>query len=121
MLELRASDVSVTQSTFALGCVIGVAHCIFCCVLGFLAFAGAMGQALSDGPESASSIPNILALIVGILEAPVALIQWAVIKAHPQTNTGLDFQTLFLIACVWSAVFGWISAVLYKKLKKPRC
>jgi hypothetical protein len=82
--------------------------------MGLFCFAEAWGTALSD---SYNGEPGRLDGLLYLLEAPVALIQWIVIRCHPQSHTGLGLAGLFLIAVVWSAGFGWISAVLYKHLR----
>jgi hypothetical protein len=69
-------------------------------------------RAVSCGYSEPSQTPNALLIL---LEAPVALIQWIAIKKHTQTDTGLNFSMLLVMAFCWSVILGWASAVLIKK------
>jgi len=101
-----------SMSTPSLACCIAIIHFIIAIVVGIIGFISFWGSALSDSYQQSSGDSGASLIF---WEAPVALIQWIAIKYHPQTHAGLNLGVLFFLACIWSAVFGWASAALYKK------
>jgi len=80
-------------------------------------FAVAWGSSLSDSYQNSSPLSQGLTLLLIALQAPVALIQWLVIKSHPQTHDGLGVQYLALLGIFWSATFGWLISVVERRTK----
>ncbi len=78
-------------------------------------FAVAWGSGLSDSYQNSSPLSKGLTLLLIVLQAPVALIQWLVIKSHPETHAGLGVQYLVLLGMVWSAAVGWLASVVKRQ------
>jgi ATP/ADP translocase len=92
--------------------VIGVLHFSLSFAVAIAMFAVAWGSGLSDSYQSSSAFSKGLTLLPVISQAPIALIQWLVIKSHPETHTGLGVQYLVLLGMIWSAVVGWLVRVV---------
>jgi hypothetical protein len=97
--------------------VIAVCHFFISFAVALIVFYEAWGSGLSDSFQSDSAVTRGLTCFLVILQAPVAFIQWVVIKNSPQTHTGLGLQFLILLAAVWSATFGWLLATSYRKVR----
>ena len=82
-------------------------------LLGFMVFATGWGSALSDSYSPAPTI-GIFSLMLIILQAPVALAQWVLIRiSNDQTGLGLD--SLISLGVLWSLLVGVLFAQLTRK------
>jgi len=94
--------------------IIAAIHFMVSFIFGILALnaaAGRWGDSYHVNPSE-----GLYNSIFIILEAPVTLLGWVVAKCLPQAHFGLEgFGVLAFIAFLWSLVFGWLVAALYKK------
>jgi hypothetical protein len=100
--------------------VIAAFHFMFSLLLAFTLFVSAWGSSLSDSYQTSSPFSEALTLLLLILQAPVALTQWLIIKNHPQTHTGLEMQYLILLGASWSAALGWLISILRRKIERRK-
>lgn len=109
-----------SPSLFSLTCLVAFIHFFICLVIGFIVFTVAFGQGLSDSYQEESPLQSILTLILTVLEAPIALVQWIATKYHPQAHTGLPLSCLVCLGALWSIAFGWLSAMFYRQIKQRK-
>jgi len=98
--------------------VIAVVHYLLSFAVGFLAFAVAWGSALSDVYHGDAGL-GLFALLLIVLQAPVALIQWLVIHASADGKTGLHIPGLVLLAMPSSLIYGYVIAFLFRAKPSP--
>jgi len=98
---------SVHTKAFA----IAVVHYALSFGIAFLAFAVAFGSALSDTYHGDAG-PGLLGFVVVALQAPVALVQWLVIRASAVGKTGLQIPALLFLAIPSSLLYGYFIAFL---------
>src|SRR5215204_4866624 len=95
------------RSIHAKAFVIAMVHYALSLAVGFLAFAMAWGRALSDSYNGDDRL-GLFPVLVVVLQAPVALVQWLAIHFSGDGKTGLRMAALVFLGMPSSLLYGYV-------------
>jgi hypothetical protein len=98
--------------------IIAIVHYLLSFVVGFLVFAVAWGAALSDSYNGDNGL-GFFAILLVVLQAPVALVQWLVVRVSADGKTGLPITTLVFLGMPSSLLYGYVIAFLSRRKPSP--
>jgi hypothetical protein len=90
-------------------------HFLLSMAVGFLAFAAAWGSGLSDANHGDGGA-MVFGILLAILQAPVALIQWLAMHASANGKTGIELPWILPLTALSSVFYGHILAFLIRRL-----
>jgi hypothetical protein len=107
------------RSIHAKAFVIAIVHYVLSFAVGFLAFAVASGAALSDS-YNGDNRWGLFPVLVVILQAPVALVQWLAIHLSADGKTGLRMAALVFLGMPSSLLYGYVIAFVSRSKPSPK-